>query len=206
MEAFRHLPNLFLRFHKVPFFLECSSALFWLIRSLLKIILQSSNVIFSWGDIIFELCAFIHYGLFSFNTIHQINAIDVQRCFKKWYNQTFVHMCTLQPYHEDSPLCTCLYRPVKNATNQWSLQRAIAYTFHEFLDKSRTKSNWSQRLSFISNIYQYNIIHYKMKQARIHLITYAVNDCLAVTKLMMVVKLNWTKEQLQHFNQFLQGH
>jgi hypothetical protein len=38
-------------------------------------------------------------------------------------------------------------------------------------------------------------------QTRTHLITYGANDCLAVTKLMMVVELNWTKEQLQRFDQ-----
>jgi hypothetical protein len=139
--------------------------------------------------------------LFSLNTVHQINAIDVQRRFKTWYNQTFPHICGLRPSHEDSSLCLCLHRPVKNATNQWSLQRAIAYTFREFLDKSRTKSRWSQRLSLISNVHQYTMINSKMKQTRTHLIIYAVNDCLAVTKLMMVVELNWTKEQLQRFNQ-----
>ena len=183
-----HLPN-------------SSSVLFWLIRSLLKIIFQPSNVILSWGDLFFELAAFLHYGLFSVNAIYQMNVIDVQHRFKKWYNQTFVHMCELRPYHEDSPLCTCLYRPVKNAKNQWSLQRAIAYTFHEFLDKSQTKSHWRQRLSLIGNVHPYAMVNNKMKQTRAHLINYAANDCLAVTKLMMVVELNWTKEQLQRFNQ-----
>jgi hypothetical protein len=31
---------------------------------------------------------------------------------------------------------------------------------------------------------------------------YAVNDCLAVTKLLMVLELDSTKEQLQQYNPF----
>jgi len=90
---------------------------------------------------------------------------------------------------------------VKNPANQWSLQRAIAYTFHEFLDKSQTKSNWRSRLSLTSNPHQYSLLDNNMKQTRAHLITYAASDCLAVTKLTMVLELSWTKEQLQRFNQ-----
>ncbi len=108
--------------------------------------------------------------MFSLNTLHQINAIDIQRDFKKWYNQTFPHMCGLRQ-------------------------------FREFLDKSRIKSNWGQCLSLIGNVHQYAMVNKKMKQTRAHLINYATNDCLAVTKLTMVVELNWTKEQLQRFNQ-----
>jgi hypothetical protein len=117
-----------------------SSVLFWLLQSLFKVIFHPSNVIFSWSDLLFELTNFLHYGLFSLNSIHQINNLNIQVRFKEWYNQTFLHKCGLQPFDDDHQLCTCLYRLVKHKNNQWSLQKAIAYTFHEFLDKSRTKS------------------------------------------------------------------
>ena len=181
---------------------HASSVLFWLIRSLLKVIFQPANTILSWGDVTFELSAFVHYGLFSLHAVHQITNIDVQLRFKEWYNQTFPHTCGLQPsHHDDSTLCVCSHRPIKQTNNPWSLQRAIAYTFHEFLDKTPTKSDWSQSLSLVRNVYQHSTMKRNIRPTRTHLITYAANDCLAVTKLMMVVDLNWTRKQLQQFNQ-----
>ena len=170
-----------------------SSVLFWLIRALLKIILRSSNVFFSWGDPILELESFVPFGLFSLDNIYQLTTVDVQREFKTWYNHRFPHTCAYPPFHDDSPDCTCRHRPVKNPNNQWSLQRAIAYTFHEFLDKSCTKSNWSRPLTLRrhSNVYQYSVLaNKKVKQMHEDLILYAVNDCLAVTKLMLLLDLN----------------
>ena len=168
-----------------------SSVLFWLIRSLLKIIFSPSNVLLSWGDLFLELSAFVQCGLVSYHTIHQLTTIDVQRQFKLWYNQHFPHTCGLPPFHDDSPVCICHHRPVKHANDQWSLQRAIAYTFHQFLDKSRTKSNWTRPLSRRRNVYQYSLVANKQaKQIHEHLILYAVNDCLAVTKLMMTLNLD----------------
>jgi len=176
-----------------------SSVLFWLIRSLLQIIFQSSNIIYSWGDLKVELSDFIHCGLFCLNTVRQLSIKDIQRYFKKWYNKTFVHQCGLPSFHDDHHLCTCLYRPVKDKNNQWSLQKAIAYTFLEFLDKSRTKSDWSRRLSR-RNIQQYSMINKPIMRNHEDLILYAVNDCLAVTKLLMVLESNWTKAQLRQYN------
>lgn len=173
-----------------------SSVLFWLIQSLLKIIFQSSNVLLSWGDVIFELSDFLQYGLFTMNTLQEMQTINVQHRFKIWYNKTFVHTCGLEPFDDDNLLCTCTYRPVKNPNNPWSLQRAIQYTFNEFLDKSRRKSNWGRLLS-IKDVRQYAMIYDKeIKAAHEQIILYAVNDCLAATKLMMVIDFNWTKEQL----------
>ena len=167
-----------------------SSVLFWLIRSLLKIIFSPSNVLFCWGDLVFELNAFVDYGLVSQHVIDQLTTTDVQYEFKQWYNQRFPHTCGLPPLHNDNPVCTCLHRPVKHASDQWSLQRAIAYTFYEFLDKTRTNSKWSYSLGRGNNFYQYSLIASKQaKKIYEHLILYAVNDCLAVTKLMMTVNL-----------------
>jgi formate hydrogenlyase subunit 3/multisubunit Na+/H+ antiporter MnhD subunit len=45
------------------------------------------------------------------------------------------------------------------------------------------------------------MINKSIKKTNDHLILYAVNDCLAVTKLFMVLELNWTKAQLRQCNQ-----
>src|SRR5579871_4907909 len=114
----------------------------------------------------------------------------MQQYFKKWYNKTFTHECGhLLPWDDDHPSCTCSYRPVKHKNNQWSLQKAIAYTFDEFLDKTRTKSRWSQCLD-ITTIQRQLFSTINKKQIKIleELILYAVNDCLAVTKLLMVIE------------------
>ena len=60
-----------------------SSVLFWLIRSLLKVILQPANDLFAWGDLLFELSDFVHSDLFSLDNIYKINAIDAQCPFKE---------------------------------------------------------------------------------------------------------------------------
>ena len=129
-----------------------------------------------------------------------MNTIDVQHHFKQWYNTIFKHSCGLQPFDDDHILCTCSYRPVKDKNNKWSLQKAIAYTFNEFLDKRRTKSNWTRHLD-LANVPHFFVLTKTQKKVCEELIQYAVNDCLAVTKLIMVLKFDWSKEQLQQYNQ-----
>jgi hypothetical protein len=85
--------------------------------------------------------------------------------------------------------CIPLYRSGQHENDQWSLQKAIAYVFNEFLDKNRTKSRWSRPLN-CSSIRQYSVINNSAKKIQEHLILYAVNDCLAVTKLLTVLELN----------------
>lgn len=164
-----------------------ASILFWLIRSLFKVIFQSDKLILAWGDLIDELIPFIDYGLFSSNLVDNITTIDVQTRFKMWYNQMYPHRCHLSPSVDDHITCLCSHRPVKNLNDQWSLQKAIAYVFDEFLDKTRTKSNWSQRLDS-KDVRRYSITNRKEKESR-ELISYAVNDCLAVTKLFATMQV-----------------
>lgn len=178
-----------------------SSVLFWLIRSLLKIIFKPSNMLFSWGDLTFELANFIDYGLFSLNMIIAVDKINLQLRFKNWYNRTFIHTCGCLPIAgEDNLSCTCLHRPIKDRNHQWALQKAIAYTFNEFLDKNQRRTPWSQCLIF-NYIHQYSLINNsRMKSIFDRRIIYAVNDCLAVTKLLMVIEYLWTKEELDRYN------
>lgn len=68
---------------------ETSSVLFWLLKSLLLFIFNSSNMIFSWGDIIAELIEFCPTKLFSSETIRQINNINIEDKFKNWCDHYF---------------------------------------------------------------------------------------------------------------------
>ena len=72
---------------------------------------------------------------------------------------------------------------------------AIAFTLHEFLDKSRTKSHWHRHLDRI-NVHQSSRINAEEKKIRQQMIQYAVNDCLAVTKLVMVFEFGGTQDKL----------
>ena len=157
-----------------------SSALFWLIQSLFKVILQPSNRILSWGDGASELSAFLPCGLFSMTMVDQTCMINVQDSFRRGYNRRYPHACGL-PSDDDHPSCTCLYRPVKNRHNPWSLQKAVAWTFCQFLDKSYTNSNWSRCLD--SGDVRCSLM-----------VEYAANDCLAVTKIFAVIENKWTKQ------------
>lgn len=203
-DYFTHEPALiqieFIRSDSVILLIEAchlpdkSSVLFWLIRSLMQVILKSSNLIFSWGDTIDELANFIHFGLFSLKTIEDIQPVDVQYQFKAWYNKSFPHFCGLS-YDDDDFTCPCPHRPLHHANHKWSLQRAIAYTFYEFLDKGRTKSRWSQYL-YPNNIHR-SSPKTQDQQIRQQMIQYAVNDCLSVTKLAKLLDFNWTKEPFE---------
>ena len=157
-----------------------SSALFWLIQSLFKVILQPSNRILSWGDGASELSAFLPCGLFSMTMVDQTCMINVQDSFRRGYNRRYPHACGL-PSDDDHPSCTCLYRPVKNRHNPWSLQKAVAWTFCQFLDKSYTNSNWSRCLD--SGDVRSSLM-----------VEYAAHDCLAVTKIFAVIENKWTNQ------------
>ena len=170
-----------------------SSLLFGLIQSLLNVIFKPSNTILSWGHAMDELIKFLPYHIINWDTLDQLHFINIQDCFKKWYNDTMIHKCGLQ-YNIDHCSCTCSYRPYKRNHDKWSLQQAIAYTFNEFLNKHCTFSNWTQGLD------DYLHHDYSSHCHRQYLIQYAVNDCLAVTKLAMVITNNWSLKQLQEHN------
>ncbi|CAF3455699.1 unnamed protein product, partial [Rotaria sp. Silwood2] len=73
---------------------HATSVIFWLIRSLMKVIFNPTNSIFSWGDAKDELGKFIPSEVFSYNTLEQIKNINVQKTFKKWHNRILKHRYT----------------------------------------------------------------------------------------------------------------
>ena len=72
--------------------------------------------------------------------------------------------------------------------HQWSLQMAIAFTFHEFHDKSLRNSRWSDPLD-PSNVQVFSMLHPNQRRTRQRMVQYAVNDCLTVTKLATMLNL-----------------
>lgn len=163
-----------------------ASILAWLVRSLFQVILHPDKLILAWGDIVDELMPFVDYDLLSASLLRNITTIDVQSRFKVWYNDKSPHHCPLAPSADDHATCTCSHRPVKNLNDKWSLQKAIAHLFDEFFDKTRTKSDWSRRLES-KDERRYSSTSRKENESR-ELISYAVNDCLAVTKLFTTMQ------------------
>jgi hypothetical protein len=134
---------------------------FWLIRSLLKFILRPSNVIYSWGNAREELLRFLPYGLFSGGTVGELNVVDIQTKFKLWYDRSG--------------------RSKPDGRLRWGLQAAIAETFDEFLDKKQTLNVWSRGL--------YDPRRPPRSNSQVQsMINYAVNDCLAVTRLAYAIE------------------
>ncbi|CAF4059614.1 unnamed protein product [Rotaria sordida] len=177
---------LLIQVHHLP---QVTSAIFWLIRSLLKMIFNPSNCIYSWDDLKNELNKFISCGLFSFDQLEQIHNIDIQKLFKKWHNRKVKYVRIRLPLDINKRLRAYTQQSIENFHHKWSLQMAVAYACHEFLDKSQTKSRWSRNLD-INNDNRSSVMNFIENKIIQQMIRYAVNDCLAVTKLVMVLKLD----------------
>ncbi|CAF1542940.1 unnamed protein product [Adineta ricciae] len=133
------------------------SLISWLCRTIFTYIFQKSNIIYSWGDLNDELKKFLPYRLFTSNQLEKPTKINVQNEFREWHNG----LVGFYAY---------------GGENLWALQCAVASTYQQFLNKDRTLNIWSCSLDLSKNNNNSNSKILSMVQ-------YAVNDCLAVTKL-----------------------
>ncbi|CAF1561744.1 unnamed protein product [Rotaria magnacalcarata] len=119
--------------HHLPY--QCSK-LFWLIKSVLKVIFNSTNYLFSWGNAKSELNELIPYGLLTSERLRLINDIDIQKNFRNWHNNMLKQKCGV--------------RSVFDADN---MLHSTAFTFNEFFDKFSIKqeNNGQQQLSSIQS-------------------------------------------------------
>ena len=131
------------------------SLVFWLIRSLFIFIFQRTTTIYAWGDALKELAKFVDYNLYNVDTLQEPTMINLQSHFLHWH------------YAKNKFYATNL--------QLWGLQAAVADQFEQFLDKTETLNTWSRGLDRL------HADRYKDKIQS--MIQYAVNDCLAVTKL-----------------------
>ena len=143
--------------YHLPFHQDSLS--FWLILSLLKFILQPTKIIYVWGNGEDELSRFVRYGLFTSDALKGLKMVNLQSKFQEWHRESYG------------------FSMVGN--NKWHLQAAIADQCGEFLDISEQWDTWSQGLDRRrTDSYRQNIQL---------MIIYAVNDCLAVTKLAQIM-------------------
>ena len=178
------------------------SSLFWQIKSLLKIILDSQNTIFSWGNIKHELRQFILFHLFESSAIGKIKNIDAQVNFKTWHqnhlewvrqhlrSSSSSSLVSSNVLHE---LETCSNSSINETNYRWALQKAIALVFFEFHDKSNRNRNWSRCLDLKNSFVSWSKTLDEKTDVDA-MIKYAIDDCLTVTKLVTVLDLKWQQE------------
>ncbi|CAF4208212.1 unnamed protein product [Rotaria sordida] len=115
-----------------------NSSYYHILHNFFTIIFDSSKTIQTWGNLLDLLVPYAQYGLFASSDVSQAQTINVQKIFKPWYNNIFRHDIQCQQYRKydeiDSSLCTCCHRPYKSSSCQWSISKAIAYTFDERYD------------------------------------------------------------------------
>ena len=212
-------------FHLPP----SGTSLFGLFVSLFRTILSSTNTIQTWGPLKKELCEFIPTGLFQAEDLNlpRDKQKNIQDDFKGWYNEMHPHSyrCVAPGYDtiggddeennsdiimiNDFRRCECPYRPYKAPYKVWSLQKAIAYTTGQHLDKSHSISRWGLGLDrrlrnnmSLNQKYQPSTHllvpqKYFTERQRLSKLTYAVNDCFAVTKLAKIIEQANHPERLQ---------
>jgi len=115
-----------------------NSDYFWIIRNFFAIIFDPSKTIQTWGNLFYEMKDYTLDGLFRCSDIAQAQSVDIQKQFKLWYNSIFRHNVQCHHYLKydeiDGSLCSCAHRPYKSSSCQWSISKAMAYTFDERFD------------------------------------------------------------------------
>jgi hypothetical protein len=184
---------------EVRYLPSSTGILFQRIQFLLSIILSPSNLLQSWGDLKHELRHFLFHNLFSFQQIEQIQVVNVQQKFKRWFDKIFDHTTECYELYDnmnDNSNCICLHRPLKHTYDEWSLHMAIGFISQQYLDTSFIYSNWNIGLYLQVHIpsfqedHNYNCIndafHLRIeyeKRCRSILNEYVVKECLAINKL-----------------------
>lgn len=147
---------------------------FLLIRQLFEALFKPEKNIHVWGEID-ELESFVRYRLFTSDEIHKSTNINVQKDFKKFWNDNFTHA----PSTTDNEKCMCEGCLGILPNNPWSLQDAIGYGMSQWLDKRITRSPFDIGLD--PNMQQLN---QKQIDYRRLMSQYAANDCAAIYQLL----------------------
>lgn len=156
-----------------------------MIKKLLQIIFLSSKKFYTWHNGKQDLKTLLCNEYLTELQLQQLNIIELHNPFKSWYNKTFKHNdnCPVPSvYKDDTPYCTCPYRPYKNINNNWTIDMATKCVFNEFIYRFRTTADRAR---------QYNT-------------SASASYCSAITKLAMVIELDWSIEQLCQFKTYHQ--
>ena len=157
-----HLPN-------------ATTTTFLLIRQLFEALFKPENNIHVWGEID-ELESFVRYHLFTSDEIYKSTNINVQKDFKRFWNENFPHA----PSTTNDEKCRCEGCLGIQTNNPWSLQDAIGYGMSQWLDKRITRSPFDIGLD--PNMQRLNE---KQSDYRRVMSQYAANDCAAIYQLLL---------------------
>ncbi|CAF4782192.1 unnamed protein product, partial [Rotaria magnacalcarata] len=113
---------------------------FKLIQRLFEYLFESSKNIYIWGSIN-ELEKVSKFNLFSLDQIYLSNNINLQNRFKNYWHEHHPHQSTLLSTNNDIS-CICEQCLDIQLNNPWSLQDAVAYQLHKWLDKRYTCSTF----------------------------------------------------------------
>ncbi|CAF4144676.1 unnamed protein product [Rotaria sordida] len=167
----------------------------------------SGNKLYSWGDMKKELEPMQDYHLLNWPTTASL--INIQLYFPDWYEWALAHCESCRPNHHQqhpdvinydnvttqnysSSRCICHERNPYHSGEKWSLQKALIYAAHMFIDKSSTVNNWAAGLTSNNSTLSYG--------RRKKMINYAIYDCFSTTYLIRPVLEYWTFKQLNNIN------
>ncbi|CAF1434727.1 unnamed protein product [Rotaria sp. Silwood1] len=125
---------------------------FQLIKQFFTTLFSSGKTIYIWGEID-ELNDFTTTGLFTLDQIKLSNNNNFQDEFKDYWTKKHSHQTRSQRSTNELP-CQCESCLGINPTDTWSLQNAVAYELHQWLDKRFTRSSFDIGLD--PQLYHFN--------------------------------------------------
>lgn len=141
------------------------------IRELCQVIFTNDHTIYSWGPAKTELRKFFRFNLFDEHNMDRINERNIQDEFKSTFHST----------HPSSP-----YVQIKQ-NETYSLQMAIFIACNQWLDKRMTLADWGCGIDMALGTYSQSIKEDE-KEIRQRMEAYAMNDCLAVTRIVNEIR------------------
>ena len=156
---------------------------FSLIKKFFQTLFNVDNTIFIWGEIS-ELNNFVLYELFTYTDLNISDNINLQKKFKLYWNEKYSHRISSPSLSRNYIECMCETCLGIDANNPWSLQNAVAYELHQWLDKRQTKNSFSIGLD--PQLYHYNLNELEHRNS---LTQYAAYDCLSMQQLLVELNL-----------------
>ena len=189
---------------EVAYFPERNSILYEKVNELISIVFSESNEILSWGSLEDEFNNFTEFEMFKTGKVRMKK--DMQFLFSRWNADRTSHPERERREGETRRSAIDWFETpdeqegsesqdgmdidgLKIDRQPISLQDAVASTFKSFLDKSETINRWRCGLDLALNTWKtrwftkHGYSQGEEKEKRSRMRDYAVNDCLAVTRL-----------------------
>jgi hypothetical protein len=166
------------------------------IKKFFDLVFRQGNELYSWGDMEQELRPIKDYNLIKWPLLPSM--INIQPHYGSWYERARTLQGSCCPKHhsydanvvnDNPPKCECYEKNPYRQGELWSLQKALIYSKHLFIDKSMRMNNWAGGLT--------NKDTKLSSSRRRNMVNYAVNDVLATTMLIRPILEEWSFEMVQ---------